>query len=914
MQTPNAAPPPPSVLWAKTGPDQSWHPLGAHMTDTALVGVEIWERWLAPATRRWLSEPFGDEDRGRAFLGFLAGCHDLGKASPAFQVQERWLAERVKAAGFSFPGAMAKRRRAPHALVSAAAMVQLLQDRHGWSLDAARRLAAIVGGHHGRFPKEGFAREPQKRPNLHGWAQGGSPWMDARAALFTMITETTGADEVLRMAANLDLGRPRELALAGYVVLADWIASNTELFPLSSKPFDPSYTEASAARAAKALDAVGWQRWEPANADPVEAFAPRFGFAPNRLQQEVAKAVAAAPDVGLVVIEAPMGVGKTEAALTAAEVLASSQGLGGLFVGLPTQATATQMLTRVTQWLRALGPGRYVVELAHGKARQVDEYRRLHEHGTPSCIGVDGDSAEVKLAEVTAAAWFGGPKRRLLAPFVIGTVDQVLVGAAKVRHVALRHVGLEGKVVVVDEVHAYDAYMSVFLRRALRWLGEAGVPIVLMSATLPPASRQALIDAYAGQPVPLDEIGYPSVTTLRRSGGASTVTVPDADGLSAVAAVEVVDEDDTPDDDTVARAVAALAGAGANVLVVRNTVTRAQRTYRQIAGLLGQKRVTLLHSRLTAGRRLAIEQDIVGRFGRAGNRPTGHVVVGTQVLEQSLDLDFDALATDLAPVDLVLQRFGRVHRHRATRRPDGWAGPRLLLAGIQLRGDRPPVFPRGSSLVYGDHFLLRTAAVLLKLPVVSVPGNIQRLIATVYGDDVVTPAGWADTVATAAQEHADRLAADEARAEAYAIGDPCRVDTLLELCRAGIGNPTDDDDPVLQAAVRDAEPTVEVALGRTVDSGAVLFGTSVVDVDAVPRPEAVDAILSATLRLPPWITVDALDPATGPAVPAGWVGHPWLSNLRLIVLDGSGAKRIGKHILRYSDDVGLEVQRDGGDQ
>ncbi|MDA8282213.1 MAG: CRISPR-associated helicase Cas3' [Actinomycetota bacterium] len=907
---PVAASPPPSVLWAKTGPHQSWHPLGAHMTDAALVGTEIWKRWLAPATRRWLSEPLGGEDQGMALLTFLAGCHDLGKASPAFQVQEPWLAQRVEAAGFPFLGATVERQRAPHALVSAAAMVQLLQDRHDWSLDAARRLAAIVGGHHGRFPDEGFAREPRRRPDLHGWAREGSPWMTARGVLLAMIAETAGADEVLRTAVDLDLGRPRELALAGYVVLADWIASNAEMFPLSSKPFDPSYADASAARAAEALNAVGWQRWEPANADPVESFAVRFGFTPNGLQQAVAKAVMVTPDAGLVVIEAPMGVGKTEAALTAAEALASSQGLGGLFVGLPTQATATQMLTRVTQWLRTLGPGRFVVELAHGKARQVDEYQRLLDHGTPSCVGVDGDSVE---AEVVAASWFGGPKRRLLAPFVIGTVDQVLVGAAKVRHVALRHVGLEGKVVVVDEVHAYDAYMSVFLRQALRWLGAAGVPVVLMSATLPPASRQELIDAYAGQPVPLGDVGYPSVTTLRRSGGASTVTVPDAGGPSVDVDVEVIGEDDSPNDDTVARAVAVLAGSGANVLVIRNTVIRAQRTYRQIAGRLGEERVTLLHARFTAGRRLAIEQDIVARFGRAGDRPTGHVVVGTQVLEQSLDLDFDALATDLAPSDLVFQRLGRVHRHDATRRPDGWKGPRLLLAGIQPDGNRPPVFPRGSSLVYGDHLLLRTAAVLLPLETIAVPGDIQPLVATVYGDEMVVPAEWAEAAVAAALEHNNQLATSKARAETYAIGDPDRSDTLLELCRAGIGNPSDDD-PTLQAAVRDAEPTVEVALGRKTDSNAVLFDTSVVDPDAAPQPEEVDAILSATLRLPPWITAAALDPATGPTVPAGWAGHPWLSNLPLIVLDDFGEARIGRRVVRYSNGVGLEVQRDGGDR
>jgi hypothetical protein len=178
---------------------------------------------------------------------------------------------------------------------------------------------------------------------------------------------------------------------------------------------------------------------------------------------------------------------------------------------------------------------------------------------------------------------------------------------------------------------------------------------------------------------------------------------------------------------------------------------------------------------------------------------------------------------------------------------------------------------------------------------------------------MVVPAEWAEAAVAAALEHNNQLATSKARAETYAIGDPDRSDTLLELCRAGIGNPSDDD-PTLQAAVRDAEPTVEVALGRKTDSNAVLFATSVVAPDEAPQPEEVDAILSATLRLPPWITAAALDPATGPTVPAGWAGHPWLSNLPLIVLDDFGEARIGRRVVRYSNGVGLEVQRDGGDR
>lgn len=189
-----------------------------------------------------------------------------------------------------------------------------------------------------------------------------------------------------------------------------------------------------------------------------------------------------------------MGVGKTEAALAGADLLGSRNGCGGLFFGLPTQATSNGIFPRIEEWASKEADAEQMVlgiRLAHGAAEMNDEYRSLF-HGTAS---TDEDDDRESL---WVHPWFEGRKQALLADFVIGTIDQLLMAALKQKHVMLRHLGLAGKVVIVDECHAYDAYMNQFLYRALNWLGAYGVPVILLSATLPYAKRTAMIRSYRG--------------------------------------------------------------------------------------------------------------------------------------------------------------------------------------------------------------------------------------------------------------------------------------------------------------------------------------------------------------------------------------------------------------------------------
>lgn len=892
-------------LWAKTGAGQSWHPLAAHLVDTTLVARKLWSDWLAPATRHWLAKPFdGDETLAASLFALLAGCHDLGKASPAFQVQADWLVGQLKNVGFPLEQRLPQRSKAPHALVSAATIGPLLKA-YGWEKDSIEGVAAVLGGHHGWFPSLGYESEPVKRPKLYGYSTSyDDPWSKARERLFALVIEFSGAAAMLPAAGNVRLGSARELTLAGFVIVADWIASNESLFPYLSNPYDETYCERAQVQAEGVLPAIGWHPARFVASPGPEWFCARFGFPPNELQRH-AVAVSCDPELGLLVIETPMGSGKTEAALAAAELSIARRGYGGVFFGLPTQATSNQMFHRCRRWLEQVGSGTFHLELAHGRAHQVPEYRELAQQGGPSALDLDGDADSG--ARVTAEAWFAGPKRRLLAPFVVGTIDQALMTVAKVRHVALRHAGLAGKVVIFDEVHAYDAYVSVFLRRVLRWLGQEGIPVVLLSATLPPEARSRLVEAYVGGPVELRALAYPSVTAVSSSGKAVTRPVA-TNGRSVTVCLEQCGED--PDDGThklVAERVAQMALQGANVLVVRNTVRRAQATYRTLAAMLPERSVHLLHARFRLADRLEREAWLAERFGPGANRPTGQVVVGTQVLEQSLDVDFDVLVTDLAPIDLVLQRLGRVHRHSNVDRPDGFTQPLAVLAGFSHGPGAAPRFPPGSVQVYGEHLLLRSAAVLLDRESLDLPDDVASLVAAVYGHDELVPGTWSERAANAAAEWRAAELQREAHAEQYAIAPPEEAAHLLELCRIGLGDP-DDDDPAVQAAVRDAAPTVAIVIGAPGTApGTVRCGSVELSIERAPSPDEVDAILGSVLSLPPFLTVAALRLEA----PAAWRAHPWLRSQRLLLLDADGEGMIGQRRLRYSETLGLEVSSRG---
>lgn len=286
---------------------------------------------------------------------------------------------------------------------------------------------------------------------------------------------------------------PAQVVISGMLVTADWIASNTTYFPLISADQKGEFGDYPK-RIENAWTTIGFPNmWESKARFGLddEAFKERFGFLPNPTQADIISTATDAESSGIYIIEAPMGLGKTEAALALSEILAARAGAGGMFFGMPTQATSNGIFPRLEKWAGGLAEDEQTllaIKLAHGNAALNEDYRELFTGH--SNLNIESDSGLI------VHDWFSGRKQTLLSDFVIGTVDQLLMAALKQKHVMLKHFGLSGKVVVVDECHAYDAYMSQYLDMAIKWLGIYKVPVIILSATLPEKRRAELIEAY----------------------------------------------------------------------------------------------------------------------------------------------------------------------------------------------------------------------------------------------------------------------------------------------------------------------------------------------------------------------------------------------------------------------------------
>ena len=578
-------------FWAKLAGERTpptYHPLVCHLLDVAAVAEAMWDRVLPEVVRRDIADGLRVTLAGaRAWAVFLAAVHDLGKLSPAFQL--RAAAGPLRPACEQWGGVLPVNIRPPHGLVSALALAEIFSSTpYAMPLPLAREFAAVAGGHHGAFPS------PLTLQAVDSRGAGREPWRSARAVTADRIAALLG----LLPEAPGCLSAPAGMLLAGLISVADWIASDERWFPHAAK-LEPTgrdvdaveYLEIARYQARAALDRLGWFHWGAH--DRRLTFADLFPHLrePRPLQQVAVRVAEAVGEgaAGLVIIEAPMGEGKTEAALYLAHCWAQATGRRGFYIALPTQATSNQMFSRALSFLHAYPHAEHAqMQLLHGHACLSAEFellrRGIAETAEPSGVATDQEGA----GSVLASAWFSHRKRGLLAPFGVGTVDQPLLAALQTRRVFVRLFGLARRVVIVDEVHAYDTYMSALLERLLEWLAALQAPVVMLSATLPSNRRSALCAAYArglGTSTITGEYAapYPRLTRLTRAlDGVRASTVPLSASSRSCRQLKVSWIDGSLKGDAANEIVSELGERlenGGCAVVVCNTVSRAQAIY-----------------------------------------------------------------------------------------------------------------------------------------------------------------------------------------------------------------------------------------------------------------------------------------------------------------------------------------------
>ena len=769
---------PGSFFWAKTVEDSRLGQIpGLSVWDHCLNVGCVGEKLLAllPPPVAALFPPGTSlltslHDIGKITLGFQAKCPAWMAAQTFDDLTRRQIAQ-ARASG---------RSTADHAYVGQLFLQERLRltKSHGW--------AVAVGAHHGK-PKGKSVKALEAEPCA-------TAMQAHREALAAKLIGVFGALPNCGPAKLDGRDDPSLWLLAGLITIADWIGSNEIFFsPERGQP-----VEAARQAASYALAQIGW----PGGRLRLTPFADAFGFPPATLPNSVQQAVlAAASEPALVIVEAPMGCGKTEAALALAQQLIASGHHHGLYFALPTQVTSDRIHQRVERFLKNA-----LADVAHLRLAHANSW--LHNNNDlrlrPSFTGGPADDAENPHATVTEArSWFASSKQALLAPYGVGTIDQALQGMVAVKHFFVRRFALAGKVVILDEVHSYDVFTGSLVTALVRELLQLGCTVLVLSATLTAARRRELLTA-AGSHELASPDTYPLITTARR-GVSATQIAP------AFTAAKIIRLRSAPisEDNTIAELIAR-AEAGQHVLWIRNTVAEAQEAFLQIradtpvaASPAEQTKTGLLHSRFPQKRRADLEDDWLEHLGK--HRPSsgpGSILVATQVVEQSVDIDLDFIVSDLAPTDMLLQRLGRLWRHsrphRAAAEPEFWIRTPDLPAGADARSLEKAL--GRSAKVYAPWVLLRSAAVFSSRDTLTLPGDIRPLLETTYAEPhAEEPAAWGDLHAKLKEEK-------------------CQLTLNAEAAMLVLGRPTVDDDKPEALTRRKGPPTVSVLLLRSVEA------------------------------------------------------------------------------------------------
>lgn len=910
-------------LWAKKqeiNRNFEWMPLYMHLSDTKHVSALLWEYWLSESQKDLIINSIedGNEDIAKNLVIFLGSVHDIGKATPAFQIKKGFsnsedldniLKEQLEESGFYGISSkyLASINKSHHSLAS-----EYILYKFGVKED----IGSIIGAHHGKpvdlvstvinqsAYESNYYQEELSSSNIY------KLWEQAQEEILQWALHASNFESIDDLPEINQVG---QVILTGILIMADWISSNTKYFPLFSIYDDIEVN----------LDTRGsdgffkWYKtevWQASyNFDYKETFKNRFTFYPNAHQRRFIETIDKVDDPGIFIFEAPMGMGKTESALYGLEVLAQKKGSSGMFFALPTQATTNGIFPRVNKWLESVVADfddSLSLRLIHGKAYLNEDFQNLAKN-------IDLDYNINSDPNVIVNEWFSGKKSAILDDFVVGTIDQFLLLSLKQKHLFLRHLGFSKKVIIIDEVHAYDAYMNQYLYQALRWMGAYNVPVIILSATLPAEKREELIKEYLiGKGIKtrkqkhdrqIAAFTYPLITY----NNGSVIKYEDKFGKTSKKKIEVIRKEE----DNLIKLISSLYKQGGNIGVIVNTVKKAQNLAKEIEEVFGNNSFELIHSRFIDTHRIKKEEELLQKIGKNANRPDRKIYIGTQVIEQSLDIDFDVMITELAPIDLILQRIGRLQRHDI-KRNEYYKKPTLYVIGTSEKLE----FDEGSSFVYSSYLLARSQYFLSNE--IIIPDDLSKLVQKVYSDEDIKLDKNLDSIyKNYKNEYLILIEIQKEKAKAFRIGNP-DTDFLEDEGETIIGwlnnsNEVNTEEAAF-AQVRDTKETIEVIALQENKNGVGLFGYDNDIYEKMDDPHISKLIAANTLKLPQILTenyninktINFLEKYNLEYLPK-FQESAWLKSSLGIIFNENGFFEIGDYILKYSDKYGLSYERKG---
>lgn len=926
-------------FWAKKDDSAGsfkWLPLYQHLTDTAMVAGLLWEHWLSNHQKKLISGvflgkyPLNFEERGKNLVMFLTQIHDIGKATPAFQIGrkekfsadlDKALLEKLEKDGFTGISSahLPSRMYSPHALAG-----EYILKRCGVNDD----ISSIVGAHHGK-PADYEETVDSQSSYESNYYQVENPddkihqkWRNSQEDILKWALESNDFEDISSLP---EIPQNVQVIISGLTIMSDWIASNEHYFPLISIDEDKIFD------LQKRIE-YGWKKWKgdiktdlwQSNGidDINKMYKDRFNYDSPRAEQRVlSETIGNMENPGIVIFEAAMGCGKTEAALIATEQLSYKKGLSGMFFGLPTQATSNGIFHRVLAWLDSVqksNDSTASIRLSHGKSSLNEEFTSIAKN-----INVDEEEFEKTNQSVIVNEWFSGRKTSSLDDFVVGTVDHFLLLALKQKHLALRHLGFTKKVVIIDEVHAYDTYMSKYLLEAIEWLGAYQIPVLLLSATLPAERREKMIKSYLqGYGVETKEIR----TRLKnlKKDAYPLITYTDGNSINQNSDFEKKEKNIVKiiqkEKENIYEIIDKYMSNDVIIGIILNTVKSSQEIAKKCEELYSKDNVFLLHSSFIATDRKDKETQLTNMIGKDAGRPERKIIIGTQVMEQSLDIDFDVLITDLAPMDLLIQRIGRLHRHDTVKRKPICKNPITYVLGASESFE----FEKGSAAVYDEYILARTQYFLPDE--IHIPSDISKLVQKVYdsNEEISLNPETKRTYDEYKSKYLKKSEEKRRKADVFCLEEPIFKDTLRRKCALTgwlrTSTPNESEERAF-ARVRDIDETIEVIALKKIGEGYGFFGSDEDISSKIGDLRINKEVAKHTLTLPKTLSVNHNIDKTIEELEKfniknliNWQNETWLSGLLGIIFDEKDEFYLNGYKLKYSAKYGLSCERSKEDE